>query len=384
MSTDLQFDDMSRCSLSDQPLPPGGVLRALRDAAETAGLDPVAELYNEALRYANEGHLRLARERLDVLVALSPDDGEARLLLGKVFVAGQRWKEALSALDEAATNGQNVPSELRSAIEEHLRRQSESDEEQRSAAMAREQGEIKALRQEARRLRSENAQLIGTNHEMEQESKKWAWIAAGAAGFTVLFVLGSLIFGGSNADQVADFDANPVIIDDVSPPEVVAASVVDLRAPVIEDAGFASMNHPAETAAPEVFEAPAGNRGPAAELAQLFAQRAATQGIDSVEVTNGVAVLKGSVATHFDKKDAMTTAGSARGVTSVNANDLTINARTRGATHIVGKGDMLGGLAYQYYGDSSLANTILNANNGVLHGKSNLSIGMELDIPAID
>ena len=80
----------------------------------------------------------------------------------------------------------------------------------------------------------------------------------------------------------------------------------------------------------------------------------------------------------------MTTAGSARGVTSVNANDLTINARTRGATHIVGKGDMLGGLAYQYYGDSSLANTILNANNGVLHGKSNLSIGMELDIPAID
>src|SRR5689334_9342416 len=88
-----------RASHSEQPVPLGGVPRALREAAEMAGLDPVAQLYNEALRYAQEGHLRLARERLQVLLCMAPDDGDGRLMLARVHVAGQRWSEALAALD---------------------------------------------------------------------------------------------------------------------------------------------------------------------------------------------------------------------------------------------------------------------------------------------
>ena len=41
-----------------------------------------------------------ARERLAILLALAPEDGEARLLLAKVQVAAQKWREALAALDD--------------------------------------------------------------------------------------------------------------------------------------------------------------------------------------------------------------------------------------------------------------------------------------------
>ena len=101
----FDFHNPSRTSHSEQAVPLGGIPRALREAAELAGIDPVAELYNEALRYAQEGHLRLSRERLQMLLCMAPDDGDARLMLARVFVAGQRWSDALSALDEATNCG---------------------------------------------------------------------------------------------------------------------------------------------------------------------------------------------------------------------------------------------------------------------------------------
>ena len=109
----FEFDQSTRQSSSEQPVPLGGVPRALREAAEMAGLDPIAQLYNEALRYGREGHLRLARERLQVLLCMAPDDGEARLMLARVHVAGQRWSDALAALDEAQSCGVDVPMSLR-------------------------------------------------------------------------------------------------------------------------------------------------------------------------------------------------------------------------------------------------------------------------------
>jgi len=380
----MQFDDLSRCSLSDQPLPPGGVLRALRDSAETAGVDPVAELYNEALRYANEGHLRLSKERLEVLLALSPDDGEARLLLGKVFVAGQRWKDALTALDEATANGQSVPGKLRTAIEDHLRRQTRADEEQRAATLAREQGEIKALRQEARRLRSENAQLVGSNHELDRESKKWAWVAMASAGFTVLFVRGSLLFGGGAAP---DASTTPGIIDDISPPVAALSTEAPIStvqgSPVVE---ALPPEAPAiEAPTPDELEAPLPQTDEAAhDLARQLAEARTTQGIDAVQVSEGVATLSGSVATHFDRKEAIAIALASPNVNSVNAEDLVVTAQSQGTTHTVVSGDMLGGIAYRYYGDSSLSQQIIDANESLLHGGTNLAIDMVLVIPPLN
>ena len=192
-SETVRFDESSRCSLSDKPIGPGGVTQAIRQATESVGLDATSELYNEAIHFANDGHLRHARERLQILLGLCPEDGEARLLLAKVYVAGQRWRDALGALDSAQSCGALVPAELRTAVEENLRAEMAGDEERLHTLYAREQGELKALRQEARRLRSENAQLLGRNYDLEKEARRWAWTTAGVSGIAILFVAVNLL-----------------------------------------------------------------------------------------------------------------------------------------------------------------------------------------------
>jgi len=52
-----------------------------------------------------------------------------------------------------------------------------------------------------------------------------------------------------------------------------------------------------------------------------------------------------------------------------------------GGTHVVAKGDTLGGLAARYYGDSSKAGKIRAANTDKLKGDKSLQVGMKLKIP---
>lgn len=366
LSESVEFDPTgSRSSYSDQPVPPGGVVRALRLAAESNGLDAVAELYNEALRFATEGHLKQARERLHVLLALAPEDGEARLLLAKVHVAGQRWRDAIAALDEATACGQVVPGVLRQAIDEHLQADDASEAEQQAARGAREQGEIKALRQEARRLRSENAQLLGRNRDLERETRKWAITTAVASGVALVFVVGNLLFGGGSApdpDRIAaQRNRNPAI-----PTEVVAPPMAPVDA----------------VAAPV---APV----PAATLGHLAAESLrVAPGLDdtALELTfdGSKAILGGSVVRHEQIAKARAALIKVRGIESVDTASVTVTARTSGAVHTVAKGDTLGGIAGRYYGDSGRADTILKANKAVLKGKPNLQIGQRLTIPALE
>jgi nucleoid-associated protein YgaU len=365
----VQFDPAnSRSSYSDQPVPPGGVARALRQSAESCGLDAVAELYNEALRFATEGHYRLARERLQVLLAIAPEDGEARLLLAKVLVAGQRWREALSALDEASSYGQTFPGQLRTAVEEHLRADQAAEEEQRAARVAREQGEIKALRQEARRLRSENAQLVTRNRDLEKETRKWAWTTAAVSAVAIVFVLVNLVFGGRagpTADEVAAAmnrhatTSDPPVLVEPAPevqPEVVLAPVQPM------------------------VEAPVGAR--AAEALRAVPGMQET-GI-SFEVRGTTAALGGSVQRYRELQEARKALLAVSGIDNVDSSGVEIRARSGGATHTVGKGDTLSDIAYEYYGESSKADAILKANKPVLKGRPNLQIGQVLTIPAVE
>src|SRR5690606_25793902 len=140
--------------------------------------------------------------RLQMLLCMAPDDGEARLVLAKVHVAGQRWQDALSALDEAQSCGVHVPPSLRRAVEDHLRAEEAAADEHRAALRAREQGEIKALRNEARRLRSENAQLLARTGALEQEIRKWALTTAGVATVSIVFIVTNLILGEPAAPEV--------------------------------------------------------------------------------------------------------------------------------------------------------------------------------------
>lgn len=352
----VQFDTTdSRMSYSDQPVPPGGVPRALRQAAESTGLDVVAELYNESLRYATEGHFRHARERLSVLLAIAPEDGEARLLLAKVLVAGQRWKEALAALDEAVACGIDIPGHLRGAVEEHLRAEQAAESEHTVARAAREQGEIKALRQEARRLRSENAQMVGRTRELEKELRKWAWTTAAVTSLAILFIAGNLLFGGGGASEPeADLVADAAA-EEVTAPAAPALAAVPADAPPL-----------AERAA-RALQVVSGLDGTALEL----------------ELRGDEAILRGTVATHRQLRRAEQTLRGVDGISEVDVQPVVVQALARGATHTVVKGDTLSKISLDYYGTSTHTAAILKANRAVLKGRPDLQIGMVLAVPPV-
>ena len=324
-----------------------------------AGLDPVAELYNEALRYATEGHLRLARERLQMLLCMKPDDGESRLMLAKVFVAGQKWQDAIAALDEAQSCGQVIPMPLRRAVEDHLRSDLAAMDEQMDASRAREQGEIKALRQEARRLRSENAQLVGRGAELENETKRWAWTTAAVSGVAILFIGANLLFGGGSSAATDDLVATAPTED--------AAGAVDAPSDA-PTKGAPTDNSPTAlaTRAANALAAAPGLEGTALE----------------VEVSGKSASVGGSVTSHRQRRTAEKVLAGVAGIANVDVSKVTLLARTKGATHEVKRGDTLSQIAYEYYGENGATKRILKANPGLK--ASNMQIGQLVKIPAID
>ncbi|MEQ1565640.1 MAG: BON domain-containing protein [Myxococcota bacterium] len=356
------FLDPSRASHSEQSFPLGGVPRALREAAELAGIDPVSELYNESLRYAQEGHLRLARERLQMLLCMAPDDGEARLMLARVFVAGQRWSDALAALDEAVTCGVDVPMSLRRAVEDHLRSERLLSEEQTAAHRAREEGEVKALRHEARRLRSEHAALAGQTAVLEREVRKWAWATASVSALACVFIAGSLVLGARSEPEAPAAEAAAV----VGPPD--AGAEPDAAAPEVAPAEAPAAPAPVVDLPTRVTEALAG----VAALADTSVQ---------ATVTGDKVVLSGSVVSYRQRRAAERAVAAVEGVTAVDATGVQTTVRTKGAVHTVAPGDTLSHLAYAYYGESSRTGAIERANH--IEGQV-LKIGQQVVIPPLD
>ena len=353
----VRFDSASRIAPNDPSIPIGGTPRALREAAEAAGLDPLPQLYNEALRYATEGHLRLARERLQMLVCMAPDDGEARLLLAKVFVAGQRWQDALSALDEAQNCGQSVPLELRETIEHHVRTQNLDSDEQRASLLARERGEIKALRAEARRLRSETAQMTTTVYELEKETRKWAWATAGVSTVAIVFILANLLFGGSPKSTVT----------------------VETNEPPATEATVASAGSAA--AASEATPAAIDDQSVAGRAAAALADAKELDGTQlEVVIDSGKAKLVGQVISARQRRTAKRILSQVEGITEVGTDQVEILARTRGTVHTVGRGETLSHISARYYGTVTLARQIRKANPG----SKTLHIGDKLKIPSVD
>lgn len=362
---EIRFDGASRTSHSDQTVPVGGVPRALREAAETYGLDPLPQLYNEALGYATDGHLRLARERLHMLLCMAPDDGEARLLLAKVYVAGQRWQDALGALDEAENCGQNVPLELRETVEHHVRSRNADNDEHRAAIAARERGEIKALRAEARRLRSENAQMTATVYQLEKETRKWAWTTAGVSTLAIVFILANLMFGGGSepVDSVVSVETD--------------ASATAPRAARTPAATPGEARRP--TATP--IAAGGDDASIAARAAQALGEADSLEGTHlEVVIDDGRAQLVGQVISARQRQIAARTLKGIEGITEVGTDRVEILARTRGTVHTVEAGDTLSHIAAQYYGSVALTKPISRANPG----SRTLHIGDQLKIPPVD
>lgn len=316
-------------------------------------------LYNDALQHATENNFKLAWERLQMLLCMAPDDGEARLLLARVFAAAQRWRDALTALDEAANCGQKIPIELREMVEKQVAALHADSEEQRASLVARERGEIKALRAEARRLRSESAMMSTTVQQLERETKKWAWTTAGVSTLAIGFILANLLFGGSSAPR------STISVETEAPTPVAAAP-----------AAVQQGEEPA--AAPVVGNDDVSIAGRAAGALAEAADLEGTQ--LEVVVDGGKAQLVGQVLSARQRGKAKRIVSGVEGITQVGTDRVEVLARTRGTVHTVQAGETLSHIAMRYYGSVALTRQIQRANpkHRTLH------IGDQLKIPPVD
>ena len=174
----------------------------IRQALSFAELDAEDALYDEAIALAREGHLGKARDRLRMLLTLNPADGGAHLALSKVFAAQRKWGEAIAELDAAAACGQRLPPGLKDALV------ASRDEEARprSPRVVRTDGEVKALREEARRLRTAQQRYERVNRELEHRAQVWT-IATGVvtAVATLALLMVGLSWPGTSQPGEEDF-----------------------------------------------------------------------------------------------------------------------------------------------------------------------------------
>lgn len=182
-----------------------GQCRATEEIAtllDHSDIDAPSALYDEALTLAKQGRFAPATDRLRMLLTLDPIDADAALLLGKVLAARGQWQEALQRLDTAQANGAEVPTALRDKVELALRNQIEESEAHRLRVTARERGEIRNLRSEAKRLRSDNAVLDQQIHGLFRRVRLWSSATALVSGCAAALLLVALVSGGG--DAIAD------------------------------------------------------------------------------------------------------------------------------------------------------------------------------------
>ncbi|MSP54100.1 MAG: hypothetical protein EXR69_00600 [Myxococcales bacterium] len=198
----LEFDEPGRPSA---PLG-GDAPSVIADTLRTQGVDAPGSLYNEALNLAREGLLGPSSQRLQMLICLDPDDADAHLLLCKVLASQGKPSEALARLEAAVEAGAVSPGGLREHLEGLIRTDRQKDEDHRSRVSAREQGEIKALRLEARNLRSETVRLEAEVTETKGRESKWrvgSMVGAGAAVLAVLAFGVVTLFSAQGVTEVA-------------------------------------------------------------------------------------------------------------------------------------------------------------------------------------
>jgi len=179
-----------------------GTCRATEEIAQLldhSEIDAPSALYDEALTLAKQGRFAPATDRLRMLLTLDPIDADAALLLGKVLAARGQWQEALQRLDAAQANGAEVPTALRDKVELALRNQIEESEAHRLRVTARERGEIRNLRAEAKRLRSDNAVLDQQIQGLYRRVRLWSSATALVSGCAAALLLVALVSGGSDA-----------------------------------------------------------------------------------------------------------------------------------------------------------------------------------------
>jgi len=305
-----------------------GAVRDISTILHDSGLDATTRLYDEALQLAREGHLGRSRDRLRMLLCLNPEDGQGHILLSKIFASQKRWQEAIAELDTAAACGVRIPPGMK---EEFETARNQVSKDNRTEQIADRIGaEVRALRDETRKLRVEKTRLERTNRELERKVQVWT-VGTLFTGVLALITLSVLFFGGNDSAEIETVEA------------------VD---PIYAEYGVESANY--EIAAPI--------SGVIVEPTQLEAATNAPIANATVEEVN--------------------TINSPADIEIVSSTSPITNTGTR--TYTVVSGDNLSSIARRMYGKSSLWREIAAANETLLSGGIALSLGMELTIPDIE
>jgi nucleoid-associated protein YgaU len=312
-----------------------GATEQIARLLDSSEIDAPSSLYDEALTLAKEGRFAPSTDRLRMLLTLDPIDSEASLLLGKVLAARGQWQEALQRLDAAQANGANVPNGLRERVENSLRNQIQDAEEHRLRVAARERSEIRNLRAEAKRLRSDNAVLDSQVQGLYKRVRLWSSATALVSGCAAALLLVAIVSGGPIANADSSVATTPLA----------DAELTELAAPTV--ATEKALNDAADMAATGYqygVEIPATLPQPPTPA---IAEVATVETAEAMEPVNTTANL---------------------GLPT---------------THTVVSGDTLGSIALQHYGKSSKWRNIRDANSNALGGGIKLSLGMDLNVPAL-
>ncbi|HJN72869.1 MAG TPA: tetratricopeptide repeat protein [Myxococcota bacterium] len=175
-----------------------GGARRIAEVLEDRGVDATADLFDEAVELARGGQLNKARDRLRMLLCLDPHDGQAHLLLAKVFVAQKRWQDAIAQLDATSACGVRLPPGLRESVAASRDASSRSSRDDK--VMAATRGELHTLRDEARRLRAENTRLERSVRELTDKARLWMSATSVVGVVCILALLGSVLVGDDPAE----------------------------------------------------------------------------------------------------------------------------------------------------------------------------------------
>ncbi len=308
-----------------------GATEKIARLLDNSEIDAPSSLYDEALALAKEGRFAPATDRLRMLLTLDPIDSEASLLLGKVLAARGQWQESLQRLDAASANGSLVPGPLRERVENALRNQIQDAEEHRLRVAARERSEIRNLRAEAKRLRSDNAVLDQQVQALYKRVRLWSSATALVSGCAAALLLVAIVSGGPTAN------AEPAPLTDTELSTIATEATT------------------------------ASNIETVAVLAPANTDSFGIEGTTTTEAPNRENIALNETTETIDVADVTASIGT--GLPT---------------THTVVSGDTLGSIALNYYGKSSKWREIRDANPDTLNGGIRLSLGMELNIPVIN
>jgi LysM repeat protein len=223
-----------------------GAVRAISDLLKNQGFDANSRLYDEALLLAREGHLGRARDRLRMLLCIDPDDAEAHLLLAKVFGAQKLWQQGIAELDTAAACGVKTPLGLKEAFE--ATRDANLSDNRAEQVAARVGAEVRALREEARRLRVDKTRLERASRESNRKARGWSLTAVLSTALAVGLLL-AILTGGMRGEANTLDDATADVFLEIPEATVHTSTLTPVvETTTLEDTPLAVADMP-ETAA---------------------------------------------------------------------------------------------------------------------------------------